>query len=183
MTRPPIRPRADAPTVFLHWLVALTLAVSLATGLRISVDALHSVWSRALSPILPQGDVVTWHLYGAYALTVGAVAYLIFLRRARVSARVQLSLGALGASEHETRWRAINRTLYWVVFALIAIQSVTGTLLYFAPGLLPRLLVTASHRCVAWAVMAYVGLHIVAQFGLGGIRQLLKIVTPRMAYV
>ncbi len=184
MTRPPIRPRADAPTVFLHWLVAVTLAVSLATGLRISVDTPHSVWSRALSPILPQGDVVTWHLYGAYALTVGAVAYLVFLRRARVSARVQLSLGALGASDHETRWRAINRTLYWVVFAFIAIESITGTLLYFTPpGLLPRQFVAASHRWVAWAVMAYVGLHIVAQFGFGGIRQLLKIVTPRVAYV
>jgi hypothetical protein len=167
----------------LHWLVALTLAVSLATGLRISVDAPDSVWSRALSPILPQGAVSTWHLYGAYALTVGAVAYLIFLRRARVSARVQLSLGALGASDHETRWRAINRTLYWVVFAFIAIQSVTGTLLYFAPGLLPKQFATAIHRWVAWAMMAYVGLHIAAQFGFGGLRQLLKIVTPRMAYV
>src|SRR2546428_2663534 len=183
MTRPPIRPGADAPAVFLHWLVALTLAVSLATGLRISVDALHSVWSRALSPILPQGDVVTWHLYGAYALTVGAVAYLVFLRRARVSARVRLSLGALGAPDHETRWQAINRTLYWAVFTFIAIESVTGTLLYFAPGLLPRQFVAAIHRWVAWAMMAYVGLHIAAQFGFGGLRQLLKIVTPRVAYV
>src|SRR5437867_2428371 len=103
MTRPHIRPRADAPTVFLHWLVALTLAMSLATGLRISADTPDSVWSRALSPLLLQGDVWTWHLYGAYSLAVDPVVYLIYLRRAHVSARVRLSLGALVDPIHMTR--------------------------------------------------------------------------------
>jgi hypothetical protein len=32
-------------------------------------------------------------------------------------------------------------------------------------------------------MLAYTGFHIVAQFGLGGARQLLKIVTPRVAYI
>jgi hypothetical protein len=35
---------------------------------------------------------------------------------------------------------------------------------------------------VAWLIIAYVVLHIVAQLGLGGFRQLLKILNPRAAY-
>jgi Ethylbenzene dehydrogenase/Prokaryotic cytochrome b561 len=177
------RPRADLPTVVLHWLAAAALAVSLGTGLRISIDTPGAVWSRFLSPLLPQGAVSTWHLYSAYTLTILAVAYILFLWRAHLGARVRPSVRALGTPDRETRWRAINRILYWVAFAGIAVQAVTGSLLYFAPGLLPVQLVAAFHRGVAWALIAYTGLHVAAQFGLGGIRQVLKIVNPRLAYI
>ncbi len=60
MTRPPLRPRAEAPTVFWPWLVALPLAVRLATGLHSAVHTPHSGWRRALRPRLPQGADVPW---------------------------------------------------------------------------------------------------------------------------
>ena len=160
MKRSPGRPRADLPTIVLHWLVAVALAVSLGTGLRISLDALGAVWSRSFSPLLPQGAVSTWHLYSAYALTMLSVAYLIFLWRAQVGVRVRPDVRALHAPERATRWRAINRLLYWVAFGGIAAQAVTGALLYFVPGLLPVQRIAALHRSVAWALIAYVGLHV-----------------------
>ena len=55
---PPQRRRTDAPTVVLHWLVALLLLVSLATGFRIAADAQDAVWSRAVATLAPQGEVV-----------------------------------------------------------------------------------------------------------------------------
>jgi len=62
--------RGAAPTVVIHWLVALPLALSAATGLRLSSDAPEAIWSWMLGPVLPQGDVITWHLVSASALTI-----------------------------------------------------------------------------------------------------------------
>ena len=59
---PPQRRRTDAPTVVLHWLVALLLLVSLATGFRIAADAQDAVWSRAVAALAPQGEVIMWHI-------------------------------------------------------------------------------------------------------------------------
>jgi hypothetical protein len=166
----------------MHWLLVGTLILSLATGLRISADAIDSVFSRMLDPVLLQGDVISLHVLGAFALTGLVVAYAIFLWRARLASRVAVSLDGIRSSDRATRWRTINRAVYWLGFGLIVTAGVTGSLLYFAPGLVPRLSVEAVHRFVAWAIMGYVLLHVAAQLALGGLRQLLKIVTPRSAY-
>jgi Ni,Fe-hydrogenase I cytochrome b subunit len=149
--RPPVR-GTDAPTVVLHWVVAGALAVSLLTGLRIAADS-GSVTARTLEPVLFQGDVLRWHLASAYALLVAALAYVLFLRRSRLSARVALDgarLRDLRVGERRRRWRALNVALYWVAFLAIALASVTGTLLYLAPGWLPQEAVAEIHLAVAW---------------------------------
>ncbi len=58
----PRRPKSDSPTVILHWGIVLTLVLSLATGLRIAADMPDASWAQSLSGILPQGDVIRWHL-------------------------------------------------------------------------------------------------------------------------
>ncbi|MGH8772125.1 MAG: ethylbenzene dehydrogenase-related protein, partial [Burkholderiales bacterium] len=60
--------------------------------------------------------------------------------------------------------------------------GITGSLMYFASGMLPQRPVALAHQFIAWTVIAYVVLHVVAQIALGGIRGLLKIVSPRAAY-
>lgn len=185
MTRAAIRPRADAPTAFLHWALVATLAVSLLTGLRIAADALDSTWAHALDSLLPQGSVTRWHVAAAYGLTAIALAYVVFLLRARLFGRIALDgarLRAFAAPDRRNRWQVFNVAVYWVSFLLIALGAVTGTLLYLETALVPHDLLAAIHRAVAWTVLIYVAAHILSQFMLGGVRQLLKILTPRLVY-
>ena len=60
---------------------------------------------------------------------------------------------------------------------------VTGSLLYFNIMALPQETLTTLHRIVAWSLVAYVLLHTAAQWAMAGWRGLLKIITPRIAYV
>ena len=89
---PPPRRRIDAPTVVFHWVVALLLLVSLATGVRIAADAQDAVWSRAVAALAPQGEVVMWHIRSACALIAAAAGYVVFLMRARLVRRVALDV-------------------------------------------------------------------------------------------
>lgn len=176
------RPRSDAPTVIMHWLLVITLAVSLTSGLRISADATDAVFSRWLEPVLMQGDVTRWHVFSALSLAALAVGYFLFLWRARLASRVKPALTAVATATREARWYAINRALYWVAFALILTAMLTGGIFYFLPGTLSEQTVSGIHRIAAWSVLGYLVLHIAAQLALGGVRQLLKILSPRAAY-
>lgn len=175
-------PRSDAPTVVLHWLLVCALLVSLGTGLRIASDAIGSSVSKALSPILPQGNVTYWHVMSATLLCALLIAYAVFLWRARLVSRISANLRGLAAAERSTRWSAINRLIYWMAFVLLALAGVTGAWMYFAPGTMPRLALLQLHQSAAWGIVAYVAIHVAAQAGLGGWRQVLKIATPRAAY-
>lgn len=175
--------RSDLPTVILHWFLALTLVVSLATGLQVSASSPDALWSQKLRRMLPQGAVLSWHLYSAAALCFGAIAYFSFVWRAGVFARVRPYISSLTAPRHNARWHGINRALYWVAFGCIGIEAITGSMLYFTPGLLARQMVSAVHHWAAWLLIAYTMMHVLAQFVLGGTRQILKILTPRIAYL
>lgn len=54
--------------------------------------------------------------------------------------------------------------------------------MYFLPGLLPADPLATVHQWLSWGFVVYMGLHVMAQVIMGGVRQLLKIVTPRAAY-
>ncbi len=177
--------KTDSPTVFLHWALFITLVVSLITGLRISSDAKDAVWSRLLDPVLLQGAVIKWHVWAALALTVISIAYVMYLLSAHLSSRVKLDavrVSQLGAADRASRWRSINIVLYWCAFVLLLTAAITGVSVYFMPGFTPYNATLVIHRVVAWLLIAYVVLHVLAQLGLGGFRQLLKILNPRMAY-
>ena len=60
--------------------------VSLFTGIRIAADALNAPVSRWLNPILPQGEIWTWHFLAGLTLFFCAAAYFVYLRRAGLAA-------------------------------------------------------------------------------------------------
>ena len=60
-TRDEAAPRTDVGTIILHWTTAVALIVSLLTGIRIAADDLNTPVSHWLSPILPQGEIWSWH--------------------------------------------------------------------------------------------------------------------------
>jgi cytochrome b subunit of formate dehydrogenase len=174
-------PRTDTPTFVIHWAMVIALVVSLLTGLRIATSDNH-VNARWLEPLMLQGDVGRWHVWSAYLLLAGALAYVVLLWRASLGGRVRLSADALAADDGEQRRRAWNRLLYWVAFGLLAVAGVTGSLMYFGGGLVPEAPVATLHQWAAWGFVGYVVLHVLAQVWLGGVAQLLKILRPRMAY-
>ena len=177
--------KTDATTVFLHWGFVVTLIFSLLTGLRISADAPDAFWSKALDPILIQGDVMLWHVWAAYGLTLVALGYVIFMVRARLQGRVALDgarVQGMATGDRVSRWKGVNVMFYWLAFGLIFLAAITGLLLYIAPGLLPHAWVSTLHAIIAWLMIAYVALHVGGQLAQGGLLQLLKILNPQSAY-
>ena len=59
-----VPPRSDVGTIFLHWATAIAFVVSLFTGIRMATfgHVLPSL-SQWLSPIMPQGEMWTWHFF------------------------------------------------------------------------------------------------------------------------
>src|SRR4029077_16339122 len=80
-------PRTDVGTLVLHWATAIAFLVSLFTGIRIAADALSAPVSKWLSPILPQGEIWTFHFYAGLTLFFCAAAYLIYMRRSGLANR------------------------------------------------------------------------------------------------
>jgi cytochrome b subunit of formate dehydrogenase len=183
--RAPMRPRTDAATVVIHWTVALLFVLSVITGFRIAADAQDAAWSRILSAIALQGEVVIWHAWSAWALVAATAGYVVFLLFARLVPRVSVDasrLRALSSRDRRTRWQSINVLIYWIAFAAIVAAIGSGTLLYFPVEWMPHAAAAAVHRVAAWSLVAYVFIHAGAQWWSGGVQGLLKILRPRMAY-
>lgn len=177
--------KTDFITVLLHWSLVLTLALSLLTGLRIASDDPNATWTRMLDSILLQGNVIVWHVWAACALGFIMVVYAAFLVRARLHRRVTMDAAtrrSLIGDNKKRRWRSINILIYWISFALLAASTVTGLILYAVPALLPYMTVLEIHLILAWSVLAYVILHVIAQLIYGGFTHLAAILNPRLAY-
>ncbi len=173
---------SDLPTVLIHWGLVIALLASVSTGWRIASMTDSTGLLKWLDVLVIQGNVLRWHFVSASVLTALVIAYVVFLWRMGLGARLSLRLSALKSADHATRWQAINRLIYWVSFVLLAGAAFTGTWVYFSPGLLPTDPLILVHQWLSWGFVVYMGLHVVAHVVLGGFRHLLKILTPRLAY-
>ena len=176
------RPRSDWTTVLLHWGLVAALVFSLSTGWRIAAQTNGGSLLQWIDALVLQGNVVRWHFWSASALIALVVGYLAFLWRMGLGGRIALRFASLRSADRQTRLQAINRLVFWVSFALLAGMGVTGVLLYFFPGALPSEALAAIHYYLAWGFVLYVVVHVLMQLAQGGVAQLLKIVSPRMAY-
>ncbi|MCP8940584.1 ethylbenzene dehydrogenase-related protein [Alsobacter sp. SYSU M60028] len=166
-------PRSDIGTIALHWGVAIAMVVSLATGLRIAADAPDAVISKALSPILPQGEIWTWHFLSSLGLFVGCTAYVLYMVRARLGQRVapaRLAALAMDAPAR-MRWNAINVLLHWAMYGIVAGLTATGVALYLGYGGW----VVTVHSALAYVTLANIVLHVAGHFMYGGLGQLLRL--------
>src|ERR1700682_996171 len=81
-------PRSDVGTIILHWTTAIAFVVSLLTGIRMATFGFTLPrLSQWLSPVLPQGEMWTWHFFAGLALFFCSSAYLIYLNRGGLTAR------------------------------------------------------------------------------------------------
>ena len=169
-------PRSDAGTVILHWVVAVAMTASLLTGLRISSDAPDAVISKALSPVMPQGEIWTVHFLSSITLIFATTAYLFYIARSGLRRRISLKkLRVLTLPvTPRLRWGAVNVALYWAFYVLLLILTGTGLALYWGYGGW----IVAVHAVCAFATIGYVVAHLAVHFGFGGWQQILRIFRP-----
>jgi ethylbenzene dehydrogenase/cytochrome b561-like protein len=169
--------RTDYGTIIFHWLLVGSLAIAIATGLRIATEAPGRTWINLLDPVLPEAAVWTDHLQSAAVLIGVSIAYILYVRRLRLRQRLRLDRvrlrGLLGRPY--ARWGTINICLYWAFFLVMLSQLMTGTLLYLGYA---NSFMVQMHWLGLWFIVAYIVLHLIFQWQFGGAAQLLRIVRP-----
>ncbi len=170
-------PRSDVGTIILHWATAIAFVVSLFTGIRMATFGyvLPSL-SQWLAPIMPQGEMWTWHFFAGLGLFFCASAYLVYLNRAGLTARnaftkVRVALMPVAS---KLRWQGVNVGLHWFVYALITVMTVTGIILYLGYGGWWVWI----HSISAFIGFGYIFLHVLAHYMAGGWWQLLRLFRP-----
>src|SRR6266851_4177823 len=179
MPRPKERVRkTDFGTILLHWILVITLTMSIVTGLRIAMDSPEHSWLIALDGFLPLYTVWTLHIPAALILFAVSVAYAAYIWRGGLMRRIRLDRmrlrGLLNRSK-QVRWGSVNIILYWVLFATMIMEITTGTLLWLGYG---RGLWVEMHMAGTWIILGYAAAHILAHFALGGFNQLARVLRP-----
>ena len=169
-------PRTDVGTLTLHWVTAIAFIVSLFTGIRIAADALSAPVSHWLNPILPQGEIWTWHFLAGLTLFFAGSAYLIYVWRSGLANRNALKKTRLMVMPINARMRfsGLNVLLHWAAYLIIVIMTVTGIFLYLGHG---GWLVQV-HSYTAFIGLTYVLVHAVAHYLQGGWWQVFRIFRP-----
>lgn len=169
--------RSDLGTILLHWTLVIAIVTSLVTGLRLSADAEESWFAKLFEPILPQGEIWTWHYLSAVFVLALIFAYAAYMSAARLKRRVsskKIVVLSLPAS-NKLRIAAVNVIAYWILFAAVLVLTATGVLLYLGHG---GLWVTV-HYVSALTVLGYIVAHVVLHYFYGGLAQLLRLFRPQ----
>lgn len=170
-------PRSDIGTIILHWTTAIAFVVSLLTGIRMATFGyVLPGLSQWLSPIMPQGEMWTWHFVSGLGLFFCASAYLVYLNRSGLTARNALKKIriALMPVARKMRWQAVNIGLHWFVYALIAVMTVTGVILYLGYGGWW----VWVHSISAFIGFGYIFLHVLTHYLYGSWWQLFRLFRP-----
>jgi cytochrome b subunit of formate dehydrogenase len=161
-------PTTDGMLVLFHWLCAAALIASVVTGLRIGADHQNATVTPWLGSIALQGAVHWLHYVAGIAITAVAAGYAVYLRQARLAARLKVPAKAarkLLVKPGRPGWRVRNIHLYWALFVMILLLGATGLLRYV--GIAAGGWVGTMHLAAAYLVIAATILHIFAQFAFG----------------
>lgn len=169
-------PRTDIGTLVIHWATAITFTVSLFTGIRIAADALHAPVSKWLSPILPQGEIWTWHFLAGLMLFFCSSAYVVYLWRGGLANRNALKKTRviLMSAASRLKWGAVNVLLHWFLYLLVVVMTVTGVILYFGHGGWWVWI----HSTTAFVGLTYIFVHVVTHYLYGGWWQIFRVFRP-----
>ncbi len=173
--KPPVR--SDIGTILLHWTLVVAIVVSLLTGIRFSTATEGAWFGFLLDPILPQGEIWTWHYISAVFVLALIFAYAAYMSLARLKRRIsskKIIVLTLPAST-KLRVAAVNVAAYWLLFACVLTLTVTGVVLYLGYS---GLWVTV-HYWSALVVLTYIFAHVVLHYAYGGVAQLLRLFRPQ----
>lgn len=170
--------KTDYGTIVLHWILVGAISVAVFTGLRISTEGPDHLWIDELDAILPRTHVWVPHMQSAVVQVAVMVAYAVYLARSGLSRRVQIDKtrlrGLLG--KRQARLGAFSAVLMWGFFLTMVAMIGSGSLLYL--GIFPYHSVRLVHYYGTWTVLAFVGLHVLNHYAIGGSAQLMRIFRP-----
>jgi cytochrome b subunit of formate dehydrogenase len=169
--------RSDIGTILLHWTLVVAIVTSLVTGLRLSSDAEGAWFSKLFEPILPQGEIWTWHYLSAVFVLALIFAYGAYMSLARLKRRISSKKIIVLTLPASTRLRvaAVNVIAYWILFAAVLTLAATGVLLYLGHGGVW----VSVHYVAALVVLTYIGAHVILHYAYGGVAQLLRLFRPQ----
>jgi cytochrome b561 len=169
-------PRSDVGTIVLHWVTAIAFFVSIFTGVRIAADDPDAFVSKWLAPILPQGEVWTWHFLAGLTLFFCASAYILYMARSGLMPRIALKKvrAFVIPRAGKLRYDALNVVLHWLVYLVVIVLTTTGILLYLGYG---GWLITV-HLAAAFTGIAYTLAHLLSHYLYGGLQQWLRLFRP-----
>lgn len=170
------RPTTDSGTVVLHLIVLVSFLVLLLTGLRIAADDPIAPWLSALDAVLPVENLWFRHLVAALVLMTTLSGYIIYIFRARLTARVRLDKPRLAGLRRRGTplYAALHTLAYWGLMLSLLAEVISGTALFLGFGA-PHL---AIHFWATWSCIACVALHVGLQAAMGGVSQLARIFRP-----
>lgn len=173
-TKPGVR--SDLGTIILHWTLTIAVFASLLTGLRLSADAEGAWFSPLFEPILPQGEIWTWHFLSALFVLGLIFAYTAYMSLARLMRRISAQKASVITQQANRKLKisAINVISYWMLFVSIIVLTVTGVLLYIGKGGLW----VDVHYISALFVFGYTFVHVVLHYMYGGLQELLRLFRP-----
>ncbi|WP_421761389.1 ethylbenzene dehydrogenase-related protein [Devosia sp.] len=168
--------RTDIGTVVWHWLLVVSLAVAMSTGLRIAADDPGLRWLLALDAVLPRENLWLWHVIGALGFTAALCGYAAYILLARLTQRSRLDRTRLTtlARAGSGRWAALGVVVLWIAFGAFAVEIASGLMLYLGQAGWALVL----HRNAVWICLAFPLLHVLIHALYGGVAQLLRIVLP-----
>lgn len=181
MRRLQTRRTTDYGTVILHAVLLAAFLVLMATGLRIAADDPDVEWLIALDPVLPVEHLWFRHMVAGTVLTAALAAYVAYVRRGRLAARILLDKARLAAIVRpgRQRWSALNVVVYWVLMLALGIEIVTGVWLFAEGG---RLALTL-HLDATFVCLGAAALHAALHAAYGGVAQLVRIFRPAPLHV
>ncbi|WP_316232825.1 ethylbenzene dehydrogenase-related protein [Bradyrhizobium sp. SZCCHNPS2010] len=172
--------KTDYGTIILHWLLVGATVVDFTTGLRMATEAPSHAWiSEHLDWALPRQHTWTWHMPAGVMLASVAIAYMIYIAKSGLGRRVAVDKmrikGLMG--RRPARLGSISVFLHWVLFITMAALIVTGGLLFF--GIESGYVTMMIHWYATWVVPAFILLHILVHYGIGGASQLYRVFRPQ----
>lgn len=170
--------KTDYGTIILHWLLVGAFGAAFLSGMRIATETPDRRWINLFDALLPQESVWVLHMQAASILVAVALAYIVYMIRSGLVRRIRLDgirlRGLFG--RREARLGTANVFLCWVFFVAMLLLMASGGALYF--GIVAGYDAAALHWYSMWVILAFVGLHILTHFKIGGSSQLLRILRP-----
>ncbi len=150
-------------------------------GVRIAADALKAPVSKWLSPVLPQGEIWSWHFLAGLTLFFCASAYIVYVMRSGLAPRNSLKKTRVlrMPAPASMKWGAVNVALHWFVYALIAFLTGTGAVLYLGYGGWWVYL----HSTAAFVGLGYIFAHVLAHYLQGGWWQVFRVFRPQRLHI
>ncbi len=161
---------------FTHWMSAVLVFTSLATGLRIATDNAQGMWVELLSPWLPQGNVILWHVWSGFALLFVLAIYLLH--------RIQsMYKSGVWWKTSKSPMTTLTFHLHRLLTLLLVVITLIGLYLYIGIDQTSEQTMASVHLLLAWSLLFIIISHIVAEGFNNGYEIFLSVLLPRSGSV